>query len=80
MLWPIQIIAERFFKDHAPPMAIFFTGQIRCAEMINDLTKECWAGSKIEKVVALGIALLVDLSQHISHLGVERRIMQSSPT
>ncbi len=71
-----QIIAEGLLKDHAPPMAIFFTGQIRCAEMINDLTKKCWAGSKIKKVIALRVALLVNVSQYISHFGVELRIMK----
>src|SRR5580765_5216805 len=71
-----QIITERLFKDHSPPMTIFFTGQFRSAEALNDVAKECWAGGKIKKVIALGVARLVDLRQGLPNSGVELRIMK----
>ena len=57
-------------------MSIFFTGQFRSAEALNDVAKECWAGGKIKKVITLGVARLVDLSQGLPNSGVELRIMK----
>ena len=44
--------------------------------MINDVAKESGTGSKVKKVISLGVALLIDLGQCISHTSVQRRIMK----
>src|SRR5579859_4637319 len=44
--------------------------------MVNDIAKESWAGCKIEEVIALRVARLVDLGQSLPNLGVEIRIMK----
>ena len=31
-----QIVAERLFDDHAPPFAVHFIGEARCAELLHD--------------------------------------------
>src|SRR6478672_9223524 len=44
--------------------------------MINDVAKESRTGGEIKKVIALGVALLIDLSQGLPNPGVEFRIME----
>src|SRR4051794_22605557 len=46
--------------------------------MVDDVAKKSRAGGKIKKVIALGVALLVDLSQRLPNSGVEFRIMKFS--
>src|SRR4029077_6165738 len=67
-----QIIAERLFKDHAPPMSLFFAGQIRRAQMINDVAKKGRTGGEIEEVIALRVAVLIDFVQSLRNLRIER--------
>src|SRR6476661_5357029 len=65
-----QIIAEWLFKHHTPPVSIFLARQFRSAKMINDVAKESRTGGEIKKVIALGVALLIDLSQGLPDSGV----------
>ena len=57
-------------------MPIFLARQFRSAEMINDVAEKTWAGGEIKKVIPLGVARLVDLSQGLPNSGVEFRIMK----
>ena len=71
-----QIIAEGFFKDHAPPVAIFFACQFRRSQLFDDVTEKSWAGSEIEEIIAMRVALLVDLGQGLPNSSIECRIMK----
>src|SRR5262252_4065851 len=53
LLGGVEIIAERFLKDNAPPMAIFFLCQTGRAKLFHDVAKEHRAGGEIEEVIAL---------------------------
>src|SRR5689334_8759249 len=67
----IKVIAERLFKYHAPPMAVFFTSQIGSPQMFHDVPKKSWTRSKIEKVIALRIAVFINLRERLRHSRVE---------
>src|SRR6266481_107632 len=72
----LEIIAEGFFKYHAPPLTVFFANQLSRAELLRDVSEECGAGGKVEEEISLRIVGLVHCSQRLGQARVELRVMK----
>src|ERR1700693_2676911 len=57
----VQVVSEGLLDDHAGPAAVLFAGQVRLAQLADNLGKKTWRDGEIKEAVALGPALLVHL-------------------
>ena len=58
----LQVMAKRFFDDHAPPLAILLLGHARGAKLLHNFTEKAGSHGKIVKEIALGFVLVADLN------------------
>jgi len=67
-------MAERFFDDDAGPLAVLFLGEAGLTELLHDGREKSWSDGEIEKPVASGVVLLIDivdlLRQTLERLGI----------
>src|ERR1700722_4049784 len=59
----LKILAERFFDDDATPAARVLFRQARLSQLLHDWSEKPGSRGQIEKVVAFGVALQVNLGQ-----------------
>src|SRR5229473_336438 len=67
-------MAERFFYDDTGPLAVLFLGEAGLTELLHDGREKSWGDGEIEKPVASGVVLLIDivdlLRQTLERLGI----------
>src|SRR5258708_15524937 len=67
-------MAERFFDDDTGPLAVLFLGEAGLTELLHDGREKSWSDGEIEKPVASGVVLLIDivdlLRQTLERLGI----------
>src|SRR6266481_1323335 len=67
-------MAERFFDDDTGPLAVLFLGEAGLTELLHDGREKSWSDREIEKPVASGVVLLIDivdlLRQTLDRLGI----------
>src|ERR1019366_881549 len=73
-----QIMAERLFDNHAPPMAVLFSHQADLRDPLYDVAEEVGRSGEIEEIVAVGVMLLVNLGQRFLKLVVSSGIVEIS--
>src|SRR6266852_6211445 len=67
-------MAKRFFDDDTGPLAVLFLGETGLTELLHDGREKSWSDREIEKPVASGVVLLIDivdlLRQTLERLGI----------
>src|SRR5260370_23689149 len=67
-------MAERFFDDDTGPLAVLFLGEAGLTELLHDGREKSLSDREIEKPVAAGVVLLIDivdlLRQTLERLGI----------
>src|SRR5260370_2243836 len=67
-------MAERFFDDDTGPLAVLLLGKTGLTELLHDGREKLWSDREIEKPVASGVVLLIDivdlLRQTLERLGI----------
>src|SRR6266852_5234359 len=67
-------MAKRFFDDDAGPVAAPLLGEAGLTELLHDGREKSWSDREIEKPVASGVVLLIDivdlLRQTLERLGI----------
>ena len=61
LLRGLQVVAERLLDDHPTPRAVASVGEPVLLELPDDVTEELRRDRQVERVVAAGAALLVEL-------------------
>src|ERR1700675_1567249 len=72
----IEIVAKRFFDNHAPPVVVFFLHQADLRNPLDDVAEEVGRGSEIEKIVAVRVVLLIDLGKGFFQLVVSSGVIE----
>jgi hypothetical protein len=74
----IEIVAKRLFDDDAPPMAVLLGHQADFCQALDDVAEVVGRGGEVEKIVAVGVVLLVDLGESLFQLFVGGGIVEIS--
>src|SRR4029077_523956 len=64
------------FDNHAPPMAIFFLHQADFRNPLDDVAGEGRRSGEVEKIVTVGVMLLIDPGKGVFQLVVGSRIVE----
>ena len=72
----VEVVAERLFDDHSPPMAVLFGHQADFRKLLDDGAEVIGRGGEIEETVAVGVMLFVDLDKGFFHLIVSCRVLE----
>ena len=71
-------MAERFFNNHPAPVAVLFDHQAGFGYPFDDIAEKVGRGSKVKKVVAMGVVILVHLGERFFQLVVSSGIIEIS--
>ena len=66
-----QIVPERLFDDHAPPVVVALLHQSGGREFLHDRTEETGRGGEVVEEILMGRVLLIHLGEKVFELRVE---------